>query len=148
MLDLYEHGYLKDKKIAVKNNKKPGNKKYSPHIIKVNDQLKIGYGLSSNQHDELTFEMARKSDTYLHIKDFHGPHVIIFKDNPNEDELLLAAEIALFFSDKTAGEVYYTLRQNVKKVPGIRGLTTMSTYSIIVINNIREATIKLLKNYL
>lgn len=146
ILDLCENHYLKNQKIINKDKKKPGNKKFTPHFIKSPSKTKIGYGLSSFQNEELTFSLASKDDTYLHIKDYHGPHVIIFNSSPSDDDLLFAGEIALYYASKSAGEVYYTLKKNVKKVPGKRGLATMNTYKIMVINSIRESTINLIRS--
>ena len=143
ILDLTDHKYIKDKKNA-KAKKAPGNKKYNPHIIKAKD-TKFGYGLSSYQNEELTFSLAHKDDMYLHVKDYHGPHVIIFNDNPTEDQLLFGGEIALYFASLSAGEVYYTKRKNVKKVPEHRGLTTLKDEKVMVINQIREESLEILK---
>ena len=82
---------------------------------------------------------------YLHVKDYHGPHVIIFNDNPTEDQLLFGGEIALYFASLSAGEVYYTKRKNVKKVPEHRGLTTLKDEKVMVINQIREESLEILK---
>lgn len=146
ILDLCENHYIKDNKVINKDKKKPGNKKFTPHFIKSPSKTKIGYGLSSFQNEELTFSLASKDDIYLHIKDYHGPHVIIFNSSPNEDDLLFAGEIALYFASKTAGEVYYTQKRNVKKVPGKRGLAIMNTYKVMVINEIRESTLSLIRS--
>ena len=146
MLDLYQNNYLKNSKIQKKEKLRPANKKYQPHFIKLNNGIKIGYGLSSYQNEELTFSLAKKDDFYFHVKDFHGPHVILFNNNPNDEEILIAGEIALYFASLGAGEVYYTQRKDVKKVPGKRGLVTLKNQKLIVINGIRESTIKLLTN--
>ena len=146
ILDLVEHGYIKAPKVQNKAKKKPGNKKYTPHFIYSPNGTKIGYGLSSFQNEELTFSLAKKEHTYLHIKDFHGPHVIIFDENPSEEDLRFAGEVALYFANQTSGEVYYTKRYNVKKVATTRGLVTMSTQKTMVIGNILDTTLKILKN--
>lgn len=144
ILDLCEHRYIKESKIQNRAKKRPGNHRYTPHIIKI-DGAKIGYGLSSYQNEELTFRLASKDDIYLHIKDYHGPHVILFGSDPSEDHLLLAGEIALYFAGKAAGEVYYTPKKNVKKIPGQRGLVRMSTQNVMVINRIRPSTLETLR---
>ena len=145
ILDLVENHYIKNTKIQKKETKKPGNKKYTPHFLNTSDGTKIGYGLSSYQNEELTFSLARKNDYYLHIKDFHGPHVILFDENPSEDNLLFAGEIALYFANQQSGEVYYTKRYNVKKVSGKRGLVTMNSQKTMIISKIRESTLMIIK---
>lgn len=147
ILDLSENHYLKEQKNNSKKKKQPGNKRYTPHYIKLENGIKIGYGLSSFQNEELTFSIAKKDDIYLHIKDFHGPHVILFTPSPSDDELLFAAEVALYFANKSLGEVYYCKRGNVKKVPGQRGLTTLTSYHTLTIKQIRKKTLSLLKRY-
>lgn len=144
ILDLSENHYLKATKNQKTNKNKPSNKKYSPHFIKLNNGTKIGYGLSSYQNEELTFSLASSNDYYFHIKDFHGPHVIIFSSSPSEEEIHIASEIAIYFANKSASEVQYTQKKYLKKVPGQRGKVILKQYSQIVINEIRESTIKLL----
>jgi len=144
--DLSEHHYIKNNSQNTKHNKKPSNKKPKPHYIKSPKGIKIGYGLSSFQNEELSFNIAQKNNIFLHIKDYHGPHVIIFDDNPDDETLLFAGEIALYFADKTAGEVNYCPRYCIKKVPGKRGLVTMNQYSTMVINQIRSETLNYIQN--
>ena len=143
ILDLKEHHYIKDH--SQKKKTKPGNYKYQPHFVTYKN-VKYGYGLSSFQNEELTFSLASYKDTYMHIKDYHGPHVIIFSDSIDDDHLLFGGEIALYFASKTAGEVYYTLKKDVKKVVGKRGLVTLKNESVLVINKIREESLTILKN--
>ena len=138
--------YIKSPKAQNKAKKRPGNKKYTPHFITLKNGTKIGYGLSSFQNEELTFSLAKKEHIYLHIKDFHGPHVILFKENPTEEELRFAGECALYFAKQTSGEVYYTKKANVKKVPSNRGLVSMSSQKTMVIGSILDSSLKILKN--
>lgn len=145
ILDLAEHHYLKDPRAQQRAKKRPANQRYAPHFIRTPDGCRIGYGLSSYQNEELTFAIAKKNDLYLHIKDFHGPHVILFHSENSEKHLLLAGEIALYFAGHTSGQVSYTLRENVKKVPGKRGLATMTHYRLMTIAQIRESTLALLE---
>lgn len=147
ILDLTEHNYIKHNKVQKQVKNKPSNKKYQPHFIKLENGTKIGYGLSSYQNEELTFSLAHQNDYYLHIKDFHGPHIIIFSTNPSEEELLIAGELAIYFANKTTGEVNYTTKKYVKKVPNNRGLTILKEYKTMVIKQIRESTIKLISQY-
>lgn len=142
ILDLYDNHYLKIKNQT--HQKKKQITKYTPHIIKLDNGTKIGYGISSFQNEELTFSLAKDNDYFFHIKDFHGPHIILFSSNPTEEELILSSEIALFFANKDAGEVQYTQKKSLKKIPNKRGKVILKKYSIIVINSIRESTKKLL----
>ncbi len=143
---LKKDNYIKDKSKNVKKQKSE-KKVFSPHIIRIND-TKIGYGLSSFQNDYLTFTLAHKEDYFLHVKDSHGPHVIIFSSSPTDEEKLLAAEIALYFASLTIGEVYITMRKNVKKIPAKTGMVELNSYQTIYLNNIRTETIDMLKKHL
>ena len=106
--------------------------------------VKIMYGKNASSNNELTFKVAKKEDCYLHIKDYHGAHVIISSSNPSNDVKLLAAEICLILSNKEAGEVMITSMKNVKKGHAL-GEANLLNYSLITLNSVRESTIKLLK---
>ena len=106
--------------------------------------VKIMYGKNASSNNELTFKVGRKDDYYLHIKDYHGAHVIIASNNPSNEVKLLAAEICLILSNKEAGEVMITSMKNVKKGHAL-GEANLLSYSLITLNNIRESTVKLLK---
>ena len=104
---------------------------------------KILYGKNAASNNELTFKVANKDDYYLHIKDYHGAHVIIKNNNPTNEEKLLAAELCLILSGKSAGEVMITNMKNVKKGQ-VLGEANLLSYNTITINKIREETISLL----
>ena len=106
---------------------------------------KILYGKNASSNNELTFKVANKDDYYLHIKDYHGAHVIIRNNNPTNEEKLIAAEICLLLSNKNAGEVMIANMKNVKKGQAL-GEAILLNYSTIVLNSIRESTVNLLLN--
>ena len=106
---------------------------------------KILYGKNASSNNELTFKVANKDDYYLHIKDYHGAHVIIKNNKPTNDEKLLAAEICLIMSNKEAGEVMIASMKDVKKGQAL-GEANLLNYSTINLNKVRESTIELLKN--
>lgn len=141
--ELKKDGYLPKEKNQ--NNKKNKPKIYTPHYIYSNDGFKIGFGISSYQNETLTFDLARKDDYFLHVKDSHGPHVIIFSNDPSKEAITLACEVALYFASKTEGEVILLDRKDVKKVPNKIGMVTFSSHQTININSIREESIKLFK---
>lgn len=141
--ELKKDGYLPKEKNQ--NNKKNKPKVYTPHYITSSDGYKIGFGISSFQNEELTFSLARKDDYFLHIKDSHGPHVIIFSNDPSKEAITLACEVAVYFSNKTGGEVVLLDRKDVKKVPGKIGMVTFSSHQTINLPSIRESSIELFK---
>ena len=93
--------------------------------------LEILVGRSNLQNEELTFRMADKNDIWLHVKDYHGSHVILRCPGgaePDEGSLEQAAALAVQYSEAREGgrvAVDYTLVRNVKKIPnGFPGLVS------------------------
>ena len=80
-------------------------------------------GKNNLQNEYLTFELASPFDTWFHIKNSTGSHVIVKKPYTELDDktLIEAASLAAYFSDKkneTKATVDYTLRKELKKVKG------------------------------
>ena len=105
---------------------------------------KIMFGKNASSNNELTFKVAHKDDWYLHIKDYHGAHVIINHPNPSNEVKLVAAELCLILSNKPAGEVMIASMKDVKKGHAL-GEAILLNYSTIILNNIREEIYSLLK---
>ncbi len=142
IMQLENDNYLKSQKMISKKKNKP--QVFTPHMVIYNG-VKISYGLSSFQNDYLTFTLAHKEDTFLHIKDYHGPHVIIFSDNVSDDVLLFASELSLYFANKTSGEVLYAKRKNIKKIPAKTGMVELKEYKEIHIASLRKESISILE---
>ena len=106
--------------------------------------VKILYGKNASSNNELTFKVANKDDYYLHIKDYHGAHVIIRDVNPSNEVKLVAAELCLILSNKEAGDVMITNMKNVKKGHAL-GEANLLNYSVITLNKVRAETINLLR---
>ena len=107
------------------------------------DGVKILYGKNASSNNELTFKVATKDDWYLHIKDYHGAHIIIKDPNPSNEVKLVAAELALILSNKSAGEIMIAKMKDVKKGHAL-GEANLLNYSTIVLNEVRESTKELL----
>ena len=107
------------------------------------DNVRILYGKNASSNNELTFKVATKDDWYLHIKDYHGAHVIIRHSNPSNAVKLVAAELCLILSNKTTGEVMIANMKDVKKGHAL-GEANLLNYSTIVLNEVRESTKELL----
>ncbi len=92
--------------------------KEPPYIYEV-DGFEILRGKNNLQNDELTFKTACSSDIWLHVKNEHGPHVVILCEGRSVPEkvIKIAAEIAACFMG-AASDVDYTRRVNVKRKPG------------------------------
>ena len=89
------------------------------------------------QNDNLTLKDSKKTFTWLHVKDFHGSHVIVQSDSPSEKVLEYAAKIAVEHSEAKASSkvsVDYTLVKNVHKPSGSKpGKVIYTDYKTIVI---------------
>ncbi len=135
---------LKELLIPQKSNKQRNKKaKISPSYIKVNNTI-IAFGRTDEQNKVLTFEKSKPNYEFFHIENLSGSHVVIFSDNPTNEERLIASEIALILSKKDVGDIQTTKIKNVRKGEKM-GLVYLKTYSNIHLNNVRESTKKLLE---
>ena len=114
-----------------------------PFYVKT-QQITIGFGKNATQNDYLTFKKARKTDTFLHINEYTGSHVIIFDQHPSNEVLLTASEICLILSNKTTGDIKYSLVSDIKKGP-TSGQVIVEKYKLITLRDIRLETYELLK---
>ncbi|MBQ2205215.1 MAG: DUF814 domain-containing protein, partial [Lachnospiraceae bacterium] len=85
--------------------------------------IDIYVGKNNLQNEYLTFKVASPDDTWLHIKNATGSHVIVKKKYEKLDDktFVEAASLAEYFSEKrneTKATVDYTLRKELKKVKG------------------------------
>ena len=127
------------------NKFKLGNKKKvesKPGEVTV-EGVKIYYGKNAKQNEQLTFKKANKSDLFLHIKDEHGSHVIVSSNNPSNEVILTACEIALLLSGKEDGEIQSTKIKNLKK-GSFLGQAILTSYKSYIIKLIRTKTKRLL----
>ena len=108
----------------INSSKKKSNQlNYNIHHYKSSSGIDIYVGKNNLQNEYLTFTLANPNDTWLHIKDSTGSHVIIKGSYENIDEktLIEGASLAAYYSDKrneTKATVDYTLRKELKKVKG------------------------------
>ena len=117
--ELMEQGLLKMR--ASKKKKKPV--KPTPEKFIASDGTEISVGKNNKQNDFVTFKLARKTDTWLHTKDIPGSHVVIHSENPSEQALLEAANLAAYFSkarESSSVPVDYTVIKQVKKPNGAK----------------------------
>jgi len=118
--ELIASGYLHEH-IKKKASEKPSQ----PFKFKAKDGTIILVGKNNYQNDKLTFKTAHRKDIWLHTKDFPGSHVLIRceNDTPAEDTLLLAANLAAYFSKANHSSkvpVDYTPCRYVKKPTGAK----------------------------
>lgn len=131
--ELSEKGYLK----AITDKRR---KKAAPayNHLSLDNGIQIYYGKNNLQNDLITFKLAKRNDVFVHVKDFHGAHVIIQHDEPDEMTLRSAAQIALYYSKaRNSGTVgiNYTPIHQVKKIPSANlGLVSLGHYKTIYID--------------
>lgn len=106
-----------------KSNVKKKNYNYNISHFKSTSGVDIYVGKNNLQNEYLTFTLADSNDTWLHIKNATGAHVIVKcpYDTLDEKTLIEAASLAAYFSDKkneTKATVDYTLKKELKKVKG------------------------------
>ncbi len=123
--------------------KKQSQSKYSYVIV---DGAKIYFGKNMQQNNDISFKLAKKEYMYFHIKDYHGSHVVIFNEHPSKEMILTACEMSLILSNKTSGDIQYTLVKNIKKGPEL-GLALLKSYELITLHSIRQETYELLKRH-
>lgn len=135
ILDLEENKYLKKSKV----NKKM-KKNYQPNYLKYLciDNTEILVGRNNIQNDYITFKIANRLDTWMHVKGIPGAHVIIRDPNPSEESIRMAANLAAHYSKARYSSnvgVDYTLVKNVKKIKGSKlGFVTFDTNKSIFID--------------
>jgi len=98
---------------------------------------KFGYGKNNVQNNELTFNIANKNYWFLHISKAHGPHIVIFKEDPTDNEIQFACELALYLAKAKDGEVIYSSIKELRKTPNL-GQVKLNKYETYHINKIRD----------
>ena len=117
--ELVREGYLRANHNRRTIKKLPPSAPY--HFI-APDGTDILIGKNNVQNDQLT-RTAEISDTWMHVKDMPGSHVIVCTRTPSDETLLLAARLAAWFSKgqhSSQVPVDYTLRKYVKKPAGAK----------------------------
>lgn len=130
--ELSKYGYLK--KPISKNKKK---KTINLYQIKVDD-CTITFGKNNIQNNYLTFEYAKSNYTWFHAKQFHGSHVVVDTNEPNEKIIRICANLAAYYSQgrfSSSVPVDYCLVKDIKKIKGYKpGFVTFKNYKTIFID--------------
>ena len=135
--ELYKIGAIK----RFKTDKMKERKESSPYVYNINGfTLKVGK--NNVQNDHLTFHSAKANDIWLHAKDFHGSHGILYTEGlaVDDDTVRICAEIVLFYSkarNASLAECDYTERRNVKK---------QQNYSLGLVNYVSYKSIRTTPN--
>lgn len=108
------------KHISKKKNKEPEGNEPFYHTYSFKG-YQILVGKNAKRNDQLTFQVAKKDDLFLHAKDTSGSHVIIKKkSNQNFPESVIerAASMAAYYSknkNEALSCVLYTPKKYVRK---------------------------------
>lgn len=133
--ELFNKGYLRKKTI----NRGRKHKINKPHFITlVIDGINIYVGKNNIQNEYITFKLGKRDDTWLHVKDMHGAHVLINTASPSENVLRIAAMFAAYYSQAHASSsvpINYCPLRNIKKPNRAgSGFVTLSNYKTIYID--------------
>ncbi|GAB4072409.1 NFACT RNA binding domain-containing protein [Barrientosiimonas marina] len=116
--ELREEGYLKKQKQG-KRKKKPA--KPSPERFTTSDGTPVLVGKNNKQNDYVTMKMANRDDIWLHTQNIPGSHVVIRGQDPADETLQEAAQLAAYFSKSSQSSsvpVDYTRVRHVWKPNG------------------------------
>lgn len=115
--ELISNKYIKK---AEPKKKKKVKTKILTYLL--DDGAIIYVGKNNIQNEIVTHKIARFNDTWFHIKDAPGSHVIITNvENLSEYDIRTAAMLASYYSsyrDSSSVPVDYTLTRYIKKIPG------------------------------
>lgn len=142
--ELEANGYL-----HARQQRQRKKKATEPHFLTLDFQgLKVYVGKNNLQNEYLTFHKAGRNDTWFHVKDVHGSHVIMTTPSPDEAQIRFGAMLAAYWSrarQSSSIPVDYTLVRNLKKIPGSKaGKVIMKEYRTIYI----DIDLNLLSQYL
>ncbi len=145
-LELVGAGYLREKKKKVKQKELLPQ----PLSFQASSGRTILVGMNNRQNDYVTFKAAARRDTWLHIRELPGSHVIIKEAPypPPEEDLEEAALLAAYFSrakESSAAAVDYTQVRHVRRAPGGKpGFVLYENFKTITVNPGSEKLRKLL----
>ncbi|MCR5095507.1 MAG: NFACT RNA binding domain-containing protein [Erysipelotrichaceae bacterium] len=129
--ELLRYGYLR------KQQKNIRKKKINLYQVKV-DGYTITFGKNNVQNSFLSFEYAHSNYTWFHAKQYHGSHVVVDSDKPDEKIIRICANLAAYYSKgrySSSVPVDYCLIKELKKVKGARaGFVTFRNYHTIYID--------------
>lgn len=117
--ELVEQGYIRKQKQDHKKRSK--NDSAKPHEFESSAGNRILVGRNNKQNDQLTMRTAHKDHYWFHTKDIPGSHVILETNNPTDEEIVEAAELAAAHSKYRHASnvpVDYTQVKHVKKPNG------------------------------
>lgn len=143
--ELIQQGYLPQKQ---KSHKRKQPKASYTHCI-LDNGVHLYFGKNNLQNDTLTFKVAHRNDTWFHAQAYHGAHVILQMENPDESSLRAAAQIAAYFSKARLGSsvpIDYCPVKELKKIPGAKpGMVRFNTHKTLYIDPDEDFVLDLIK---
>lgn len=117
--ELYNSGYAS----KMKNYSPQKHKSVAYMKFRTTEGYVVLCGKNNIQNENITFDLAHKSDYWFHIKNKAGSHVVMVcnGEEPNSESFTEAAEIAAYYSSLQGAvnvPVDYTFVKNVKKIQG------------------------------
>jgi predicted ribosome quality control (RQC) complex YloA/Tae2 family protein len=104
------------------------------------DGYEVLVGRAARDNDQLTFQVARPNDLWLHAGDYPGSHVIVRNSSRSEiphRTIIEAAQLAAKFSQASKDskvDIHYTRRKFLTKPKGAApGLVRMSSFRTITV---------------
>lgn len=141
--ELVKGGYIREKKTVRHRKKKKDNDLPNITEFTMKNGVRISFGRNNLQNEALTFKIARRNETWLHAKDYHGAHVVIHTSDPDEETLRTAANIAACFSagrNSSSVPINWCKVSSLKKIPGAKpGMVQLGSYKTIYIDPDPEA---------
>jgi len=135
-MELVQNGYLKAKPEKIRKKKKEATYAYNETISP--SGYPVYYGKNNLQNDYITFNKAKKSDYWFHVKDMHGSHVVLSHNQPNEADIRFCAMLAGYHSsgrDSSSIPVDYVQVKYIKKIPKAKtGMVSISNHKTIYID--------------
>lgn len=136
--ELVTLGYLKETRKKGKNRKQKKEPGVNVLTVTLDNGVSVSFGRNNLQNDALTWHMARKNEIWLHAKDYHGSHVVIHEEHPDEYTLRYAANIAAWYSAgrmSSSVPIIWCPVKNLKKIPGAKpGMVQLGSYRTIYID--------------
>jgi predicted ribosome quality control (RQC) complex YloA/Tae2 family protein len=100
--------------------------------------IRIHVGKNNLQNEFITSKLAKRNDTWFHVKDHHGAHVVVQSEQLDEQTLRTAAQLAAYYSKARTSSsvpVDYCRVGNLKKIPGAKqGMVSLSSHKTIYID--------------
>lgn len=122
----------------VQNKGKKAKRKINLLTFTSKNGTLISVGRNNIQNEYLTFEYAKFYETFFHVKDYSGAHVVVHSQSLDEDTIRMAANLAAYYSKakySSSVPIDYTQVKNVKKHPSnLPGKVLIKNFKTIYID--------------